>query len=155
MGEWHAVTNKMAAAYRRGSRPQKSAILNQLCELTGWHRDHAQAQLRRAGEIRVVRERRPRAPLYSCRVVCALELCWRVAHAPAGKRLAPMLAGLVPMLMRDGELDFTLTEAELLASMSAATIDRRLQGAKATAGLRGKSHTKPGSLLKSQIPIRT
>ena len=39
--------------------------------------------------------------------------------------------------------------------MSPATIDRRLQGAKVLAGLRGQSHTKPGSLLKSQIPIRT
>ena len=41
------------------------------------------------------------------------------------------------------------------AAMSAATIDRRLQNAKAVAGFTGRSHTKPGSLLKSQIPIRT
>jgi hypothetical protein len=39
--------------------------------------------------------------------------------------------------------------------MSAATIDRRLKGAKFLADLRGRFHTKPGSLLKSQIPIRT
>jgi len=39
--------------------------------------------------------------------------------------------------------------------MSAATIDRRLRGAKVLAQFRGRSHTKPGSLLKSQIPIRT
>jgi hypothetical protein len=39
--------------------------------------------------------------------------------------------------------------------MSAATIDRRLKGAKVLASFRGRSHTKPGSLLKSQIPIRT
>jgi hypothetical protein len=39
--------------------------------------------------------------------------------------------------------------------MSAATIDRRLKGAKVLAEFRGRSHTKPGSLLKSQIPIRT
>ena len=39
--------------------------------------------------------------------------------------------------------------------MSAATIDRRLAGERAKMSLRGRSHTKPGSLLKSQIPIRT
>jgi hypothetical protein len=66
-----------------------------------------------------------------------------------------MLAVLVPLLRRDGELDLTDSEAELLVKMSAATIDRRLRGAKVLAQFRGRSHTKPGSLLKSQIPIRT
>ena len=39
--------------------------------------------------------------------------------------------------------------------MSAATIDRKLAGERAKLTLRGRSHTKPGTLLKSQIPIRT
>jgi hypothetical protein len=155
MGERKAVTNKMAAAYRRGTKAEKSAVLDQLVELTGWHRDHARAQLRGAGEIRVVRVRRPRTPVYSARVVSALELCWRVGRQPAGKRLAPMLAWLVPLLHRDGELDLTEHEARLLCAMSPATIDRRLRGAKVLAGVRGRSHTRPGSILKSQIPIRT
>lgn len=73
----------------------------------------------------------------------------------AGKRLAPMLASLVPMLLRDGELDLSDPGAELLISMSAATIDRRLRNAKAMSGFTDRSHTKPGSLLRSQIPIQT
>ena len=52
--------------------------------------------------------------------------CWAVLRAPSGKRLAPMLAVLVPVLRRDGELDLTDGEAALLVAMSAATIDRRL-----------------------------
>ncbi len=66
-----------------------------------------------------------------------------------------MLVLLVPMLRRDGEIDLTDDEADLLMTMSAATIDRRLQGAKVLGAFAGRSHTKPGSLLKSQIPIRT
>ena len=88
-------------------------------------------------------------------MVSGLEQCWRVARCPAGKRLAPMLIDLVPMLRRDGELDLIDNEAELLVAMSPATIDRRLKGARVLAGFSGRSHTKPGSLLRSQIPIRT
>ena len=39
--------------------------------------------------------------------------------------------------------------------ISAATIDRRLAGERSKLLSRGRSHTKPGTLLKSQIPIRT
>ena len=66
-----------------------------------------------------------------------------------------MLAVVVPLLRRDGELDLTDAEAALLVRMSAATIDRRLAPERARMMLRGRSHTKPGTLLKSQIPIRT
>jgi len=66
-----------------------------------------------------------------------------------------MLAVVVPLLRRDGELDLTVAEAALLVRISAATIDRRLAPERARMMLRGRSHTKPGTLLKSQIPIRT
>jgi len=155
MGERRAVTNRLATKYRQATRAEKSKVLDDLVELTGWHRDHARAQVRQAGTVRVVAPRAARRPVYPPGVVSALELCWRVARCPAGKRLAPMLVVLVPMLRRDGEMDLTDDEAALLVAMSAATIDRRLQGAKVLAGFAARSHTKPGSLLKSQIPIRT
>ena len=35
-------------------------------------------------------------------VVAALEKCWAEVNAPAGKRLAPILGGLVPVLRQPG-----------------------------------------------------
>ena len=66
-----------------------------------------------------------------------------------------MLGELVAVLRRFGELDIDEDTAALLVGMSAATIDRRLAPERKKYAVKGRSRTKPGTLLKSQIPVRT
>jgi hypothetical protein len=155
MGQRQAVTKAIATRYRRGSKAEKGRILDELCAMTGWHRSHARKALIGVGEPRAVRVRASRQPIYGPEVVAALRLCWAVLGAPTGKRLAPVMAELVPTLRRFGELEITDELAGALVAMSPATIDRRLAPARAAMSLRGRSHTKPGSLLKDAIAIRT
>jgi hypothetical protein len=149
------ITKAQAVRYRMGSRAVKSQILDSVCAVTGYHRDYARRALWLALTPREVKARAARPPRYDAQVVGALEKCWAVANAPAGKRLAPLLVELVPVLRRYRELDIDDDTAALLMSMSAATIDRRLAPARSTLVPKGRSHTKPGSLLKSRIPMRT
>jgi hypothetical protein len=155
MSQRQAVTKTIATRYKRASKAGKGKILDELCATTGWHRNHARKALATALRPKLVRPRRPRTPVYGPEIVVALRFCWAVLGAPTGKRLAAVMGELVGALRRFGELDVTDSVAAALIVMSPATIDRKLAADRAAMSLRGRSHTKPGSLLKDAIPIRT
>jgi hypothetical protein len=154
LAERRAITETAATRYQLASKRAKTRILDELCANTGWHRNHARKALAAAVQPKIVTPRRPRPVKYGPDVIAALTICWTVLGMPAGKRLAPMLRELVAVLRHFGELSIDEGTAELLGSMSAATIDRRLTGERAKYHRR-RGGTKPGSLLKSQIPVRT
>ncbi|MDQ0689845.1 hypothetical protein QF047_000805 [Arthrobacter sp. W4I7] len=85
----------------------------------------------------------------------ALRFCWAVQGTPCGRLLAAALPDLVPRLRRFKELQIDAGTASQLLKIAPATIDRRLKADRAKLELRGRSHTKPGTLLKDSIPMRT
>src|SRR3954471_24760994 len=138
------VTATMVRKYAQASKREKSAILDHLCEVTGWHRDHARKAMRAAlGRLEagldpaVAADRKPRAPAlkYDQRVIDALVVCWTVLDGRTGKLLAPALPQLVDSLVAHGELVAAPEVLESLKAMSAATIDRRLATVRAAATL--------------------
>lgn len=99
---------------------------------------------------------RPR--VYSSVVVGALRTAAEASNWLCGKRLAPFLGELVPALEAEGELRLVAKDRTQLLAMSARTIDRRLRLFRLQRDPRnwhGLGTTKPGSLLKSQVPIQT
>src|SRR5947199_10471864 len=62
---------------------------------------------------------------------------------------------MVEWLDRRGEIQCKAETRKKLGSMSAATIDRFLQPERKKYQLKGRAHTRPGTLLKQQIPLRT
>lgn len=98
-------------------------MLDELCALTGWTRDHARRALRMAaasGETQPARTPRPR--IYGEEVAAPLRMIWATLNGPSGKRLAE----IVEVLERHGELEVDQGVRDKLLRVSAATIDRLL-----------------------------
>jgi hypothetical protein len=123
--------------------------------LTGWSRRHARRALQRVLSRAPVPPRKPRQRIYGEEVLQPLRVVWATMNGPAGKRLAPFLAEIAKALERHGELSVEPEIRAKLVAMSSATIDRALAPERRRLRVKGRSGTKPGSILKRQIPIRT
>jgi hypothetical protein len=128
---------------RRALRPQ------------GWSRRHARRALQLAAGPSPNRRRAPRERIYGPEVLGPLRRVWAALDGPSGKRLAPFMSEIVAALERAGELGLEPEIRAKLLRMSAATIDRALAPDRKRLQVKGRSGTKPGSILKRQIPIRT
>lgn len=168
MKERKRLAEATASRYRKAGKKEKGAILNEFVELTGFARSYAAMVLRNQGRVVPVNRklrvrgdvgkklRQPgRRPTYDEQTVNALVQVWRIMDYICGKRLAPVLGEIIERLLRHNELRCDAATSKKLSRMSAATIDRLLRPQRQKYQLKGRTHTRPGTLLKQQIPMRT
>lgn len=146
------LIQRLQGRYLQANRQEKTRMLDEFVAVTGLHRKAAIRALRRQSQGK--REHRGRRKTYTGSVVAALSQIWRICGCLCGKRLQPILGDMVASLERHDELILDEETKALLLAVSPATIDRLLRPYK-TSHPRGQSTTKPGSLLKQQIPVRT
>ncbi len=146
----------IVARYRRASRKAKTEILNEFCSTCSYHRKHALRLIRtfRRFTLRPLRKR-GRKPAYDPeKLLLPLRRIWLAANLPCSKRLKAIL----PLWMRGYVKTYGPISQEMagaLLAVSPSTIDRILRPVRATYAKHGRATTKPGTLLRKHIPIKT
>ena len=100
-----------------------------------------------------IRRTRPRR--YELKFRQALKVLWEAAGYICSERLHPFLSDLLPLLERHGQIKVDEPTKKLLATASLATVERNLHDLRRGLVSRRMSQTKPGTLLKNQIPLQT
>lgn len=149
------VLERMRQRYAGRGRAGRSQLLDEACELCGLERKHAikvlggKRSIPGSGGARGGARRR-----YGEAELVVLKAIWLSAEQPCGKRLEAAVPEWLPYY----ELEEHALEPSLrarLCAMSAATIDRLLAPCRVSLGSRGRCGTRPGTLLRKQIPVRT
>jgi len=141
------------ARYRQATREDKGRILDEFCKNTGYHRKYALRLLNGPppGAARPPRRRRPTT--YGPAVMQALTALWEAAGYPWSVRLKALIPLWLPWARRRWRLSATVCQQ--LRTISPRQIDRRLASTKRQLKTRRYGRTKPGTLLKHHIPLKT
>ena len=147
-------TQALRRRYFVSSREEKGKILDEFTQVTGLHRKATIRLLNRLSEPGASKRRgRPRK--YGTELTGALKAIWEAGDRLCSKRLQPFIPEMVKVLRQHNEQHIDASTEAQLCQMSPSTIDRLLRPWRQAGGRWSLSTTRPGSLLKSAIPIRT
>ena len=150
----HELVEVVRPRYLKARKAEKQKILDEFTSATGYHRKHAIRVLKNRVPRRKRRKRTGYRTIYHGEVVQALEQIWEIYGRLCSKRLQPFLPEAIRVLERCQEIELSEETKELLSKISSASIDRCLRPIRCKTW-HGLSTTKPGSLLKHLIPVRT
>jgi hypothetical protein len=150
------LASSLSLRYRNASRSDKSRILDEFILSCGYNRKYAVDVLKRAADRspKPNRAERRRGRKYGSDVEHGFASLWRESGGLCAKRLVPFLPELIDALERFNEISLSSSVRAKLLEMSISTASRLLQRVKRQSE-RGIATTRPGTLLRQQIPIRT
>jgi hypothetical protein len=146
---------KQRQRYQGAPRAEKHRLLDEVVAVTGLHRKAAIRLLRRAPRPRATPGPGGRPRKYGPPVAAAAEVLWQASGRIGAHRLHPFVPELLDRLLRYGELTLVPAVDKLVRQASRPTLARLLGPARAHYPRRGATLTRPGSVLKHEIPIRT
>lgn len=155
MRQKQAVTRTIKDRYRRCSKPDKSRLLDEFCQTSGYNRSYARRILGTKKSVGRNKHHPGKQRTYTAEIFYPLRTLWLVADGICGKRLQPYIPELVKVLEEKKEIRLNRALRQKLFRISAATIDRMLAHVKRQYQLKGRSTTKPGTLLRSTVAVRT
>jgi len=148
------VVKSKQKGYLKSSKKVKSQIISDVVNVTGWTRGHTARRLRGPTAPAAVSKGRGRKPKYSIEHKKLLRSIWQLMDYACSKRLEMGMHDLLEALTVNGHLALEFQFRKEMERMSHGTIDRLLYHDRKILTGHGRSTTKPGSLLKHQIPIR-
>lgn len=150
------LVSRAKGRYLKANKALKSKILDELRENTGLLRNYLVQLLSARKDLSFKSAiNRKRHETYGMDVISHLRTIWEWFDYPCGQRLRPMMEEYIRVLERWKELVLSEEMKKKLLRISSSTIDRRLKRTKRELKRKLFSTTKPGSMLKKQIPIKT
>jgi transposase InsO family protein len=146
--------SKLQARYAQASKQERSTILDEFVKTTGYHRKYAIGLLNGKRKHIEGPIRRPRRKVYGTQEAEALVILAELFDNICSKSLRAALNVELPRLYAAGVIQVSQTCYQKLMTVSPATMDR-LRAGHRYATRRSRGFTKPGTLLKDQIPVRT
>ena len=154
-GSTREYATVMHERYHGATKKERGALLDEFCQVTGYHR---KAAVRLLGRPSIERRRgRGREVVYSAEVVDALAQLWEASDRLCSKRLVGVLPDLLDALERHGEVSLEPAVRAAVLRMSPATLDRRLAPKRRHLAARSRPFTQSRSVgaLRALVPLRT
>lgn len=168
LSERKANLRMIAPRYKQATKKEKIKILDEFALNNGYNRSYAAYVLRTyhlksylrnshvvllAGKDTKTKQKN-HPVIYDASVKKALLFLWKSLNYLCGKRMAPFIPEFLDTLERCREVTYDAILRNKLCQISPATIDRLLKEEKDRYRIKGRTHTKPGRLIKREVEVR-